>query len=86
MNDSAEDAKQLIKLLRNFPAKVNLIVYNDWPDSVFKGTDREKANSFSMNLIKHGLRAVIRKSRGDDIFAACGQLKSKANLSKVTEN
>ena len=76
INDSAENAKQLIKILRNFPAKVNLIVYNDWPDSIFKGTRREKANSFSMNLIKHGLRAVIRKSRGDDIFAACGQLKS----------
>ncbi len=76
VNDSAENAKQLIKLLRNFPAKVNLIVYNDWPDSIFKGTRREDANFFSMNLIKHGLRAVIRKSRGDDIFAACGQLKS----------
>ena len=76
INDSEENAKQLIQLLRNFPAKVNLIVYNDWPDSTFKGTNREKANSFSINLIKHGLRAVIRKSRGDDIFAACGQLKS----------
>lgn len=76
VNDSAENAQQLIKLLRNFPAKVNLIVYNDWPNSIFKGTRRENANSFSMNLIKHGLRAVIRKSRGDDIFAACGQLKS----------
>lgn len=76
INDSEENAKQLIQLLRNFPAKVNLIVYNDWPDSIFKGTNREKANSFSMNLIRHGLRAVIRKSRGDDIFAACGQLKS----------
>ncbi|MBO7454709.1 MAG: 23S rRNA (adenine(2503)-C(2))-methyltransferase RlmN [Alphaproteobacteria bacterium] len=76
VNDSAENAQQLIKLLRNFPAKVNLIVYNDWPNSIFKGTRRENASSFSMNLIKHGLRAVIRKSRGDDIFAACGQLKS----------
>lgn len=76
INDSAENAQQLIKLLRNFPAKVNLIVYNDWPNSIFKGTRRENANTFSMNLIKHGLRAVIRKSRGDDIFAACGQLKS----------
>ncbi|MCR4556163.1 MAG: 23S rRNA (adenine(2503)-C(2))-methyltransferase RlmN [Alphaproteobacteria bacterium] len=76
VNDSAENAQQLIKLLRNFPAKVNLIVYNDWPNSIFKGTRRENANTFSMNLIKHGLRAVIRKSRGDDIFAACGQLKS----------
>ena len=82
VNDSAENAKQLIKLLRNFPAKVNLIVYNDWPDSVFKGTRREDANAFSMNLIKHGLRAVIRKSRGDDIFAACGQLKSVENIQK----
>lgn len=76
VNDSEENAKQLIRLLHNFPAKVNLIVYNDWPNSIFKGTSREKANAFSMNLIKHGLRTVIRKSRGDDIFAACGQLKS----------
>lgn len=76
INDSEKNAKQLIRLLRNFSAKVNLIVYNDWPDSIFKGTSREKANAFSRNLIKHGLRTVIRKSRGDDIFAACGQLKS----------
>lgn len=76
VNDSKENAKQLIKLLRNFPAKINLIIYNDWPDSIFKGTSKEKANAFSMNLINHGLRTVIRKSRGDDIFAACGQLKS----------
>ncbi len=82
VNDSVENAKQLVKLLKNFPAKVNLIVYNDWPDSIFKGTNREKANFFSMNLIKHGLRAVIRKSRGDDIFAACGQLKSASKLQK----
>ncbi len=77
VNDSIEGAKQLIKLLRNFPAKVNLIVYNDWPNSLFKGTKRDKANSFSKYLIQHGLRSVIRKSRGDDILAACGQLKSK---------
>ncbi len=82
VNDSEENAKQLIRLLRNFPAKVNLIIYNDWPTSKFKGTSREKANLFSMNLIKHGLRAVIRKSRGDDIFAACGQLKSISSVGK----
>lgn len=79
INDSLEEANQLIKLLKNFPAKVNLITYNDWPNSFFKGTKRDKANIFSKHLIQHGIRSVIRKSRGDDIFAACGQLKSKFN-------
>ena len=77
INDSQESAQELIKLLRNFPGKTNLINYNDWPDSKFKGTKKEKMDLFAMKLIKSGLRAIIRKSRGDDILAACGQLKSQ---------
>lgn len=79
VNDSVGHAKELVKLLHGLPAKVNLIKYNDWDGSRFKGSSAEKINTFSAQLTKHGLQATIRKSKGDDILAACGQLKAKGN-------
>lgn len=77
LNDSVEDALELAKLLRKTPCKVNLIMYNDWPNSQFKRTSTQQANLFAQTLLKKGIRTIIRKSKGDDILAACGQLKGK---------
>lgn len=75
INDFIDHARQLAKILKSFPAKVNLIIYNDWPSSRFKGTNRSKADLFALELIKNKVRATIRQSKGNDILAACGQLK-----------
>jgi 23S rRNA (adenine2503-C2)-methyltransferase len=79
VNDEDSDATELSKLLRSIPCKVNLIVYNDWPGSPFVGSGRNRADEFSRILLSKGVRAIIRKSRGDDILAACGQLKTQAS-------
>ncbi|MDR2157949.1 MAG: 23S rRNA (adenine(2503)-C(2))-methyltransferase RlmN [Holosporaceae bacterium] len=78
-NDSDEDAIQLVKLLRSIKCRVNLILFNNWPGSSFSGSDRNKANNFSRLLLSRGIRAVVRKSRGEDILAACGQLSTEQN-------
>jgi 23S rRNA (adenine2503-C2)-methyltransferase len=77
VNDSDEDAIRLARLLRSVRCKVNLIAFNSWPESSFVGSDRDRANQFARLLLSKGIRAVIRKSRGDDILAACGQLATK---------
>ena len=78
VNDSAECAEELAKILKNFPAKVNLIPYNDWPDSKFHRSTQEIIDKFFSILFKHKIRVTTRKARGTDILAACGQLKSKS--------
>jgi len=82
VNDSDNDALQLARLLRSIPSKVNLIVFNSWPGCTFTGSSRDRANSFSKLLLSKGIRTIIRKSRGDDILAACGQLKSALDNGK----
>ena len=79
INDSDDDAFELSKLLRKFGAhaRVNLIMFNSWNGSKFMGVSNENANHFSKILLARGIRTIIRKSRGRDIFAACGQLKSE---------
>ena len=76
VNDSKEDAKQLVKLLHGIRGKINLIIFNAWPSCELQGSSRETADKFAKFLIARGLRATIRKSKGEDILAACGQLKS----------
>lgn len=78
VNDSAECAEELAKVLKNFPVKVNLIPYNDWPDSKFHRSTQESIDKFFSILFKHKIRVTTRKARGTDILAACGQLKSKS--------
>ncbi len=80
INDSINNAKELVSILHNIPAKVNLISYNDWPNSTFKSSDKEQIKKFSTFLLKKGIRTTIRSSRGQDILAACGQLKYNSNL------
>jgi 23S rRNA (adenine2503-C2)-methyltransferase len=76
INDSDEDAHNLATLLGNIPAKVNLIPFNEWPGSGFVCSDYDRIKSFAKILRDRGVDSPIRKTRGDDILAACGQLKS----------
>jgi 23S rRNA (adenine2503-C2)-methyltransferase len=76
VNDRAEDAMKLIKLLRDVPSKVNLIPFNPWPGAPFECSDADQIERFGIMLNEAGYVSPIRKTRGQDIMAACGQLKS----------
>lgn len=82
INDSDEDAHNLATLIGDIPAKINLIPFNEWPGSGFVVSDRKRIEKFSEILVRKGLDAPIRKTRGDDILAACGQLKSASKRYK----
>jgi 23S rRNA (adenine2503-C2)-methyltransferase len=74
VNDAPAHAKQLVKLLSKIPSKVNLIPFNPFGDSGFARTDMDAVRRFQKILIEAGFVATVRKTRGDDIDAACGQL------------
>ncbi|KAI9297127.1 hypothetical protein K502DRAFT_313455 [Neoconidiobolus thromboides FSU 785] len=76
VNDSISEANQLVRLLSNLPAHVNLIPFNPWPGSKFECSDISTIRNFANILLNKNLKTTIRFSRGDDIMAACGQLKS----------
>jgi 23S rRNA (adenine2503-C2)-methyltransferase len=76
VNDSDADARALIKLLRPIPSKVNLIPFNAWPGSPFECSDARRIEDFGLMLNNAGFVSPIRRTRGADILAACGQLKS----------
>lgn len=76
INDSDQDAMELVKLLKGIPAKVNLIPFNPWPGSVFECSSNNRIYSFAKIIKEAGYSSPIRKPRGADILAACGQLKS----------
>jgi 23S rRNA (adenine2503-C2)-methyltransferase len=73
-NDSLEDARRLAALLEGIPSKVNLIPFNPFPDSDFAPTARPAIEAFRELLLRRGVHATVRESRGRDIQAACGQL------------
>jgi 23S rRNA (adenine2503-C2)-methyltransferase len=75
INDQAEHANELIALLRNMPAKINLIVWNSGPDMPFHEPTPQDVAAFQKRLRDAGIPAFIRRPRGRDIYAACGQLK-----------
>lgn len=79
INDSLEDARQLIDLMRKYKigAKFNLIPFNPWPGCPYQPSSNNRVHTFSRELEKAGFAAPIRVARGQDILAACGQLKSK---------
>jgi 23S rRNA (adenine2503-C2)-methyltransferase len=77
VNDGAEHAQQLIALVREVPCKFNLIPFNPFPNSGFKRSSREAIRRFAEILISAGLVVTTRRTRGDDIDAACGQLAGK---------
>ena len=76
VNDSIEDAKALVRLLKGIPAKINLIPFNPWPGSKYECSDWEQIEKFSQVVIDAGYASPVRTPRGRDILAACGQLKS----------
>ena len=76
INDTDEDARRLVKLIKGIPAKINLIPFNEWPGSPFERSDWKQIESFAEIIYRAGYASPIRKPRGEDIMAACGQLKS----------
>lgn len=74
VNDQAEHANQLVKLLKNVPSKVNLIPFNPFPLTQYERSSKVAIDAFRDILIAHGINTITRKTRGDDIDAACGQL------------
>ncbi|TKB95296.1 MAG: 23S rRNA (adenine(2503)-C(2))-methyltransferase RlmN, partial [Mesorhizobium sp.] len=76
VNDSIEDAKALVKLLKGIPAKINLIPFNPWPGTNYQCSDWETIEKFADYINNAGYASPIRTPRGRDILAACGQLKS----------
>lgn len=78
VNDTPADAKELLRLIRGIPAKINLIPFNPWPGSVFECSTPEAITRFSEIVYKAGYSSPVRTPRGRDILAACGQLKSES--------
>jgi 23S rRNA (adenine2503-C2)-methyltransferase len=86
-NDSDADARELVRLIRKYklPAKVNLIPFNPWPGAPYECSSDERVQRFSDIVFEAGISAPIRRPRGRDIMAACGQLKSAAEKKSRAE-
>ena len=76
INDSDEDAHRLVKLIEGIPAKINLIPFNEWPGAPYKRSSNNRIRAFANIIYQAGYATPIRTPRGEDIMAACGQLKS----------
>ncbi|ARC87716.1 23S rRNA (adenine(2503)-C(2))-methyltransferase RlmN [Rhodovulum sp. MB263] len=76
VNDSDADARRLVKLISGIPAKINLIPFNEWPGAPYQRSDWDRIEAFANIVYKAGYASPIRTPRGEDIMAACGQLKS----------
>ncbi len=74
VNDHMDHAKQLVKLLENIPCKVNLIPFNPFPGTEYRRSSPERIRAFRDYLLDKGINTIVRRTRGDDIDAACGQL------------
>lgn len=81
-NDTAQDARDLAKIVKWAPSKVNIIMYNDVAGVELKGAREERLDNFMRELIKNDVRATVRRSRGDDIDAGCGQLAIREGAPK----
>ncbi|KRE13777.1 23S rRNA (adenine(2503)-C2)-methyltransferase [Bosea sp. Root483D1] len=77
VNDSDAEARELVRLLKGIPAKINLIPFNPWPGTRYECSDWERIERFSEIVFKAGYASPVRTPRGRDILAACGQLKSE---------
>ena len=76
VNDSDADARRLVNLIKGIPAKINLIPFNEWPGAPYERSDWDRIERFADIVHKAGYASPIRTPRGEDIMAACGQLKS----------
>jgi 23S rRNA (adenine2503-C2)-methyltransferase len=83
INDSKECANQLTKIMAQFPCKVNLIEFNPWPGVNYLPTERKDMESFSKIIQDAGYVSTIRRSRGQDILGACGQLRTESERKKL---
>ena len=77
MNDFPEHARLLVKLLRTVPSKLNIIPFNPFPGTQYRCSKPERIETFKQIVMNGGLIATVRKTRGEDIDAACGQLVGK---------
>ena len=82
VNDSDEDARRLVGLLDGIPAKVNLIPFNEWPGAPYRRSSNNRIRAFATILMAAGYASPIRTPRGEDIMAACGQLKSETERAR----
>ena len=80
VNDQPEDVEQLVRFVNRQRARVNLISFNAYPGNPYKGSSKNHMNEFAKRLISKGVRATVRRSRGQDIMAACGQLKAESSV------
>jgi 23S rRNA (adenine2503-C2)-methyltransferase len=85
VNDTLDDAKRLVKLLKGIPAKVNLIPFNPWPGTQYECSDWDTIERFAEVLNRAGYASPVRTPRGRDIMAACGQLKSESQRLRAKE-
>ena len=85
VNDSLDDAKLLVKLLKGIPAKINLIPFNPWPGTRYECSDWDQIERFSEYIFNAGYSSPVRTPRGRDILAACGQLKSETEKLSARE-
>ncbi|MCE8008746.1 23S rRNA (adenine(2503)-C(2))-methyltransferase RlmN [Aestuariivita sp.] len=86
VNDSDADARRLVRLIEGIPAKVNLIPFNEWPGAPYKRSSNNRIRAFADIIYKAGYASPIRTPRGEDILAACGQLKSATQRARKTRN
>ena len=82
INDSDDDARRLVELISGIPAKINLIPFNPWPGSGYERSDWKRIEAFGDIVNKAGYASPIRRPRGEDIMAACGQLKSETQRAR----
>ncbi len=82
VNDSEADAREMVRLLKGIRSKVNLIPFNPWPGAPYQCSSNNRIHAFGRIIMEAGIASPIRKTRGEDIMAACGQLKSMSELKK----
>ncbi|MCI2399868.1 23S rRNA (adenine(2503)-C(2))-methyltransferase RlmN [Aliiroseovarius subalbicans] len=85
VNDSDEDAHRLVELIKGIPAKINLIPFNEWPGSPYTRSSNNRIRAFANIIYQAGYASPIRKTRGEDIMAACGQLKSATERARKSK-
>jgi 23S rRNA (adenine2503-C2)-methyltransferase len=85
VNDSDEDARRLVKLIDGIPAKINLIPFNEWPGAPYKRSSNNRIRKFADIIYHAGYASPIRTPRGEDIMAACGQLKSATERARKSK-
>jgi len=83
VNDGEAEARELVRLIRGIPAKVNLIPFNPWPGSPYRTSTREQTAKFAAIVSAAGYSSPIRRPRGRDILAACGQLRTESERRSV---